>query len=457
MSDQYQSCKQTKRLSTSGQGKMSWWHLSLLGTGCTIGTGYFLGSAIGIRYAGPSIVLSFILAALGTYTVYNLLGKMTAEDPQEGSFCYYAAKAFGKWAGFSCGWNYWCSNILIMGSQLTALSILSQFWFPHIPLWMFASGYAVLSLLIVFLGTESFDRAENIFALIKTAAIIMFIIVALLAITGTIEGSGQVPHFSFSLEHSMPEGLKGFWSSLIYAFYAYGGIEVIGLMAMQLKDKKDAPKSGNIMLLVLTIIYSLSLVLAVVLTAHEAFNDKESPFVSALSLYNLPFFPHVFNGAIIIAGFSALTASLFGVTNLLVTLSKDGDAPKIFQKKWKAHKDLPLPSLALATLGLVASVITALLLPGKVFEYITTAAGILLLYNWAFIIISAFKVLRLRIWGKILGITGLLLLSLAVTGTLLEPEVRYGFFLSLLLVSAIAVVAYYLNRKWKRDDPFLHS
>ena len=65
--------------------------------------------------------------------MYNLLAKMTAEDPQDGSFCYYAGKAYGRWAGFSCGWNYWSSNILIMGSQLTALSIFQNFGFQMSP------------------------------------------------------------------------------------------------------------------------------------------------------------------------------------------------------------------------------------------------------------------------------------------------------------------------------------
>ncbi|MEL3971406.1 amino acid permease [Rossellomorea oryzaecorticis] len=451
MANQPAGCANSNGSDSGGKGSMSWWQLSLLGVGCTIGTGYFLGSAIGIRQTGPSILFSFILAAIGTYIVYNLLAKMTTEDPQEGSFCYYAAKAFGKWAGFSCGWNYWCSNILIMGSQLTALAILSQFWFPSVALWVFASGYAILSLLIVFLGTNSFDKAEDLFAIIKTAAIIMFIVIASLALFGVIEGNGKLPELSFSHEDLFPEGLKGLWSSLIYAFYAYGGIEVIGLMAMQLKDKKDAPKAGNVMLMILTFIYVASLALAVLLISSDAFNDKESPFVTALGKYNLPFFPHVFNGAIIIAGFSALTAALFAVTNLLVTLAKDGDAPKIFEKKLKKHKDLPLPSLTLATLGLIASVVTALLLPGKVYEYLTTAAGILLLYNWAFIILSAFKILKQKRSGIMIGISGLALLLSAVTGTILEKSIRFGFYISLLLVAVIAVIAFFMNKKWKKD------
>ena len=64
---------------TSTEGDLKWWQLSLIGVGCTIGTGFFLGSAIGIKITGPSIVFSFILAAIGTYAVYYLLAKMTAE------------------------------------------------------------------------------------------------------------------------------------------------------------------------------------------------------------------------------------------------------------------------------------------------------------------------------------------------------------------------------------------
>lgn len=436
----------------SESGDLKWWQLSLIGVGCTIGTGFFLGSAIGIKITGPSIVFSFMLAALGTYIVYNLLAKMTAEDPQEGSFCYYANKAYGKWAGFSCGWNYWCSNILIMGSQLTALSILTRFWFPHVPLWVFAAGYAILSIIVVLTGNKGFDKVENLFAIIKTAAIIMFIILAAAALSGVIDGDARHPGFPGSSGEWFPEGFKGFWSSLIYAFYAYGGIEVIGLMATRLKKKEDAPKAGIIMLIVLVIIYVISLGLAVYMASHGAFNEKESPFVTAMDKYNLAFFPHVFNAAIIIAGFSTMTASLFGVTALLVTLADDGDAPAVFSKKIKKWKDLPLPSLGLATAGLIASIVTALLLPGKIYEYITTAAGILILFNWSFIIISALRILENKVFGKIMAAVGLLLILAAVSGTLIEKSIRFGFFVSLIFVALIAIVALIMQKKvWKKE------
>ncbi|WP_277678716.1 amino acid permease [Gracilibacillus dipsosauri] len=437
------------RQKSSTKGDLTWWQLSLTGIGCTIGTGYFLGSSIGISLTGPSIVFSFILAALGTYIVFHFLAKMSADDPQEGSFCYYANKAFGKWAGFSCGWNYWSSSILIMGSQLIALSILTQLWFPNIPLWVFAAIYSILAILVVLLGTKGFDKVEDILAVIKTAAIIIFIIMAFGALFGWFTGTNvKQPGIPNSLKQLFTGGWQGFWSSLIYAFYAFGGIEVIGLMTIRLKKKEYAPKSGKLMLLLLALIYIVSIGLSVTLVSVEAFDPNESPFITALADYHLSYFKHGFNAAIIIAGFSAMTATLFGVMTLLVTLAKDGDAPPLFEKKIKKFKNLPLPSLALATVGLLASIIIALLLPEKIYEYITTAAGILLLYNWACIIASSLKLQKQR--NKLqsfVGLFGILLLGITVIGTLSEKSIRPGFYISILLLIIIGIVTYYRNKK----------
>ena len=59
----------------SSKGSLKWWQLSLLGIGCTIGTGYFLGSGIGIKLTGPSMVVSFLIAAIGTYIVFHFWPK----------------------------------------------------------------------------------------------------------------------------------------------------------------------------------------------------------------------------------------------------------------------------------------------------------------------------------------------------------------------------------------------
>lgn len=441
-----------------GENSLKWWQLSLIGVGCIIGTGYFLGSSIAIKMTGPSIVLSFMLAAIGTYFVFDVLAKMTASDPQKGSFCAYAKKAYGRWAGFSCGWVYWSSEILIIGSQLTALSIFSRFWFPDMPLWVFAAGYALLGLIVVWAGTKGFERVENLFAIIKVAAILMFLIIAALALFGILDGGKPNLKIPDAAHELFPRGFKGFWSSLIYAFYAFGGIEIMALMAINLQNKEDAPKSGKIMLILLTIIYVLSIGLAVTMVSWQSFNTKESPFVIALESYNLDFFPHVFNGALIIAGFSTMAASLFAVTSLLVTLAEEGDAPSFFAKKKRTgqretnKEKPPLPAIGLTTAGLASSVVLALLMPGKIYEYMTTAAGLMLLYNWFFILLSSGRLLQLTSLDKVKRILGMVLILLAVSGTLLQKTSRPGFWISLLFVVIIGLVVLKMQAVWKKAE-----
>lgn len=430
--------------------KLSWWQLSLIGVGCIIGTGYFLGSVIGIKMAGPAIIISFILAAIGTYIVAEALAKMSADDPQKGAFRSYAKKAYGSWAGFSSGWVYWFSEILIVGSQLTALSILTRFWFPDWPLWIFGTIYAILGIIVVLIGTNGFEKAQNIFAIIKIAAIFMFIILACLVIYGLFGGTSADFRFPQTVGDFIPRGMTGLWASLIFGFYAFGGIEIMGIMSTRLKNREDAVKSASVMLIVLTAIYLISLVLATSLVTLEKFKLNESPFVVALADYNLNFFPHFFIGAIIIAGFSTMTASLFAVTSMIVTLAEDNDAPKIFAMKWKL-KVQPF-ALLLTICGLIASIVLSILMPGKVYEYITTSAGLMLLYNWLFILFSYPRLLKVSGFGHLKRFIGMILIVAAISGTLADKGSRPGFFVSILFVALVIVafvIKHFMNKNKK--------
>lgn len=433
--------------SNDNEKKLEWWQLSLIGVGCIIGTGYFLGSGIAIKTAGPSVMISFVLAAIGTYIVYSALAKMSANDPQKGSFRSYAKKAFGRWAGFSSGWVYWSSEMLISGSQLTALSIFTKFWFPHTPIWVFASIYAVLGVFVVIAGTNGFEKMENIFAVTKIAAILMFIILAIAGLVGWIPGKNGRLHIPGSSNEFFAGGIKGLWSSFIMGFYAFGGIEILGIMSTRLKKKEDAPKAGSVMLIILTIIYIISIGLVISMVSWKKINTEESPFVIAMNYYNLDFFPHIFNAALIIAGFSTMSASLFAVTSMLVTLSEDGDALKIFSKKGKLK--VPPFALCLTISGLIVSIIMSLVMPDRIYEYITTAAGLMLIYNWLFILFSLPRIEKISKTDHVKRILGIILILLAVSGTLFQETSRPGLFISLLFLLIIGIVVLFMRKKWK--------
>src|SRR5690554_7689219 len=63
------------------------------------------------------------------------LGEMVVEEPVSGSFSHFAYKYWGSFAGYASGWNYWILYILVSMSELTAIGIYVQYWWPEIPLW----------------------------------------------------------------------------------------------------------------------------------------------------------------------------------------------------------------------------------------------------------------------------------------------------------------------------------
>ncbi|MBY4605271.1 MULTISPECIES: amino acid permease [Bacillus] len=432
------------------KGNLAWWQLSLIGIGCTIGTGFFLGSSIAIVKSGFSVLLSFLIGAIGTYFVFEQLAKLSAKHPEKGSFCSYARKAFGRWAGFSNGWVYWSSEMLITGSQLTAISLFTKHWFPQVPLWVFASIYAVLGLLIIFTGLSVFEKTENVLAVIKTAAIFMFIVIAILALCGILSGGKHDVQIPNKTSEFFPYGAMGLWTGLIYAFYAFGGIEVMGLMAVHLKKPEEASKSGKLMLATLAIIYIISIGLALLLVPLDTFTEQDSPFITSLKGYNLKIILDIFNGIFIIAGFSTLVASLFAVTTLLCTMADDGDAPKCFILK--EGKKICWPALGLTFAGLVLSIILSLVLPKNIYEHMTTAAGLMLLYTWLFILFSSKKLTDPEGMGKTQIYLAMILIAAAVSGTLFEKSSRPGFFVSIGFLVIIAIVTMIYQKKQGHKD-----
>ncbi|CDN44125.1 MULTISPECIES: amino acid permease [Paenibacillus] len=436
--------------SEGGANGLSWWKLSLFGAGCTIGTAFFLGTGIAVRRSGFLVLPIFLAAAAATYFVYEALASMTAEQPEKGSFRAYAKKAYGRWAGFSTGWIYWSSELLILGGSLTALGLFTRYWLPAVPLWVFAAGYAVLALAVVVLGSKGINTAENLFAVVKIAAVAMFIAVAaFMLLSGRTSPAAKPAEWRGLLEAG---GWKGAWSGLLYAFYAFSGIEVMGFMAAGLKRPADAPKAGRIMLLGIGILYLLSIGLAIVVVPRSDMNSSESPFVQTLEVMRLSVLVHMLNGVLIVAGFSILVASLYGVSTMLVSLASDGDAPRWLTRTAGARR-LPWAALLVNAGGMTVSVVLALLLPSTLFEHLATAGGLVLLYVWMFIVATYLKLHKPGLPGWIKSGTALALMAAAASGSLLEPAGRPGFWASLAIAAAVGAVTLAMSRRWKGGQP----
>lgn len=83
-------------------------------------------------------------------------------------------------------------------------------------------------------GSNGINKVENLLAIVKIAAVLMFILVAGFAF---IKGTGGVMPIHSSAAKWFDSGWLGAWKGLLYAFYAFGGIEVMGFMAVDLREQ----------------------------------------------------------------------------------------------------------------------------------------------------------------------------------------------------------------------------
>jgi L-asparagine transporter-like permease len=93
----------------------------------------------------------------------------------------------------------------------------------------------------------------------------------------------------------------------------------------------------------------------------------------------------------------------------------------------------------------------SLLLPEKIYTYITTGAGLMLLYNWLFIILSAKKLQEVNVKEQIKYYSGIALLIAGISGTLLDKTNRPGFFISVGIVGIIGIFVFFLKKRWSQD------
>jgi L-asparagine transporter-like permease len=295
------------------------------------------------------------------------------------------------------------------------------------------------------------EKIEYFLAVMKVSAIILFIFMAFAIWLGWYDWNASWTKRTLSWETLISPGFMGMWRGLIYVFYAFAGIEVMRLMASGLREPKKAIQSGFVMILFVAFLYLASIGLLLLLIPLEQLQKEGSPFILGLTSLGIHTLVHIFNAVLIIGGFSTMVASLYGITVMLVTLAEDGDAPKCFTNK-KPEGKIPYPVLGLIVAGLVVSILMSLWMPKHIFEHVATAAGLVLLYTWSFILITAPKVIKLSVGAKLKGIFALVLMGIAVSGTGLVASSRPGLWVSLLLVAIIAAVTLFMNRKWKQSE-----
>lgn len=438
-------------------GTMSLSELILIGIGGIIGAGYFLGSGSPIRSAGPSVLLAFLIGGFITMQTVGALNTLSFDHPDKGAFKTYADRHLGKFMGYMQGWTYYLMSILTISSEAVAAAIFVRVWLPSIPLWVMSSSFAALVLLVNAFGVKNFGVVESFMSVIKIAALVGFIVVAIIALFGGHSHEGTTRAFD-SLHNSgfFPHGFNGLAQSMLIVIFAYAGIGVFGTAAINIKDPKHLDIGGITTVSMLTGLYLISIAGVLLLLPWNAVSTKISPFVQALQHIHLGFLASCLNAVILIASFSVMAGSVFSANEILQSLGKSGEAPR-FTFKQSPKRKIPYGALTTTTIGLAIFIGTSYILPSSIYNLLISASSFFNFFNWFVILLTMIswrrhskgKQISLLAIGQPVStwITMVLIVFLAVFA-LFQKEQRLGFY-ACAAMTILMIAGYFFTPKHK--------
>lgn len=207
-------------------------HISMISIAGVIGAGLFIGSGAVINSVGPGSILSYTLAGLIVVFVMRMLGEMAAARPTSGSFSNYASEAIGPWAGYTIGWLYWFFWTVVIAIEAVAGAAIIQYWLPYFPVWLMALILTVSLTMTNLFSVKSFGEFEYWFALIKVAAIVLFLILGLSVIIGIYPGIAS-PEVSNLLGNGgfFPTGISSVLIGITVVIFSFMGTEIVAIAA----------------------------------------------------------------------------------------------------------------------------------------------------------------------------------------------------------------------------------
>jgi L-asparagine transporter-like permease len=382
--------------------------ITMIAIGGAIGTGLFLGSGFAISLAGPAVLISYAIGAVIALLLMGCLAEMTIAHPTSGSFGAYAEYYLGPLAGFLVRYAYWTCIVLAVGTEVTAVALYMQYWFPATPGWLWIVAFAGLLIGVNARSVNVFGVVEYTLSAIKITAIVIFIVLASYFIwraPAALAGAGAAgaaahlatPGFHNYTDYGgfFPKGLWGAWVAVLVAIFSYLSIEMIAVAAGEAAQPQIAITRAfrsTVARLILFYLLTLALVLAIV--PWPAAGIDESPFVKVMRAVRLPGAAGVFNFVILVAALSAMNSQLYITTRMMFSLSRAGQAPRRFGAL--DARGVPLQALLLSSIGIALAVVLSVLAPKSSFILMVSISSFGAMFTWMMIFVTHYAFRKAR-------------------------------------------------------------
>jgi amino acid transporter, AAT family len=426
--------------------------MTMVAVGGSVGTGLLLGSAAALEIAGPSVIVSYVVAAFIAYTVAMALGELASMHPAAGSFGLYGEIYLNQYLGFLCRAGYWASIAFSIGAELVASATYMTYWLPAVPGEVWVILFSALLLLVNLRSVGSFGRFEFWFSMIKFATIVAFILAG-----AALMFSGRVAPQYTAQGGFFPKGPIAPLLAVFLAIYAFGGVEMLAVTTGESRSAKDIPRAARLTFFLLAGLYLGAIIILVGVMPWNHAGVSESPFVSVLRLAKIPAAAFFMNFVVLTAALSGANAKLYVASRLLFSMGRTGWAPAKLGKLNASGS--PRLALLVSSYGIVTALIIENWAPQQAFLYIMGAAFSGLILSWV-VSLAAHVSFRWRltreqiaalpmrsplgIYGSMLGFV---LVSVAVLHTLFSSRVNQIGGLVFFLLLTIAYI--FLNRSRK--------
>lgn len=387
-------------------------HIQLIALGGAIGTGLFLGVGPAVVLAGPSVILGYAIAGLFAFFIMRQLGEMIVEEPVSGSFSHFAYKYWGSFPGFASGWNYWLLYIMVSMTELTAIGIYVQFWWPEIPLWVSSLFFFIVVNALNLTSVRIYGETEFWFAIIKVIAIVAMILFGIyLLISGTGGEQAKIQNL-WNDGGFLPKGFlskdtagnyQGLMSAIALIMFSFGGLELVGIVAAETKNpERNIKKATNQLIYRILIFYIGSLIILFSLSPWQNISADSSPFVNvfdSLDSFQFQLFGHTFfmsslianalNVIVLSAALSVYNSGVYSNSRMLYGLAKQGNASKTFLQLNKSK--VPVRGILFSAFFTAFGVLINKIIPESALEILISLVVSSLILNWVIICYTHIK------------------------------------------------------------------
>ncbi|KAF7918176.1 uncharacterized protein EAE97_011947 [Botrytis byssoidea] len=390
--------------------------ITMIAIGGAIGTGLIIGTGKALAQAGPApLLIGYSTVGILCFLVMAALGEMAAWLPLASGFTGYATRFVDPALGFCLGWNYWFKYIIVTPNNLTAASLVIQYWLPRdkVNPGVFIAIFLVAIVCINYFGVKFFGEFEFWLSSIKVIVILGLIILSLVLVCG-----GGPDHQATGFKYWSDPGafheyiLTGnsgrflaVWSTFTTAVFAFLGTELVGVTVGEAANpRKVIPKAikltfYRILLFYVVLVFFLGMLVPynskLLLDSNTKSNSASaSPFVVAIKISGIQFLPAIFNACILIFVFSAANSDLYIASRTLFGLASEGKAFKIFKRT--DRRGVPIYALGLSTAFCLLAFLGVNTASYTVFGYFVNLVTMFGLLTWISILISHIYFVRAR-------------------------------------------------------------